>query len=97
MSYIDGFVIAVPTANKQRFIAHASNFDFRTKLYEPLRSSILNEAHEFVLPQEEGTEIVTRDLIKEIDLFVVDASMPSTGAGIEGARPCSASISAWRL
>jgi uncharacterized protein YbaA (DUF1428 family) len=27
MSYIDGFVIAVPTANKQRFIDHASHFD----------------------------------------------------------------------
>jgi len=24
MSYIDGFVIAVPTANKQKFIEHAS-------------------------------------------------------------------------
>jgi uncharacterized protein YbaA (DUF1428 family) len=27
MSYIDGFVIAVPTANKQKFIAHANSFD----------------------------------------------------------------------
>lgn len=27
MSYIDGFVIAVPTANKQAFIAHARKFD----------------------------------------------------------------------
>jgi uncharacterized protein YbaA (DUF1428 family) len=27
MSYIDGFVIAVPTANKEKFIAHADNFD----------------------------------------------------------------------
>jgi uncharacterized protein YbaA (DUF1428 family) len=27
MSYIDGFVIAVPTANKQKFIAHARHFD----------------------------------------------------------------------
>ncbi|MBZ8142460.1 RNA signal recognition particle [Rubrivivax gelatinosus] len=27
MSYVDGFVIAVPTANKQQFIAHASRFD----------------------------------------------------------------------
>lgn len=27
MSYIDGFVIAVPNANKQRFIDHASRFD----------------------------------------------------------------------
>jgi uncharacterized protein YbaA (DUF1428 family) len=27
MSYIDGFVIAVPTANKQNFIEHARHFD----------------------------------------------------------------------
>lgn len=27
MSYIDGFVIAVPTANKQKFIDHAKNGD----------------------------------------------------------------------
>ena len=27
MSYIDGFVIAVPTANRQKFIEHARHFD----------------------------------------------------------------------
>ena len=27
MAYIDGFVIAVPTANKQKFIDHAKNAD----------------------------------------------------------------------
>ena len=27
MSYVDGFVIAVPTANKQAFIDHAREFD----------------------------------------------------------------------
>ena len=27
MSYMDGFVIAVPTANKQKFIDHAEKFD----------------------------------------------------------------------
>ena len=27
MSYVDGFVIAVPTANKQQFIDHAAMFD----------------------------------------------------------------------
>lgn len=27
MSYIDGFVMAVPTANKQKFIAHAKSMD----------------------------------------------------------------------
>ncbi|WP_158884134.1 DUF1428 domain-containing protein [Rhodanobacter sp. L36] len=27
MSYVDGFVIAVPNANRDQFIAHASKFD----------------------------------------------------------------------
>jgi len=27
MKYVDGFVIAVPTANKQRFIQHANSID----------------------------------------------------------------------
>ena len=27
MSYIDGFVIAVPAANKQKFVAHARQLD----------------------------------------------------------------------
>ena len=27
MAYIDGFVIAVPTANRQKFIDHAQHFD----------------------------------------------------------------------
>ncbi len=27
MSYIDGFVLAVPTANKQKFIDHANTAD----------------------------------------------------------------------
>lgn len=27
MSYIDGFVIAVPTANREKFIEHAGRFD----------------------------------------------------------------------
>lgn len=27
MSYIDGFVIAVPTANKETFVKHATDFD----------------------------------------------------------------------
>ncbi len=27
MSYIDGFVIAVPTANKEKFVEHARHFD----------------------------------------------------------------------
>jgi uncharacterized protein YbaA (DUF1428 family) len=37
MSYVDGFVIAVPTANKQAFIEHAREVDGRLKEFGALR------------------------------------------------------------
>lgn len=65
------------------FLAHASSFDFRTKLYEPIRASALNDKHEFILPQEHGKEVVTKETIRSCGLFIIDASLPSTGAGVE--------------
>jgi Uncharacterized conserved protein len=37
MSYVDGFVIAVPTANKEKFITHAREFDAIFMEYGALR------------------------------------------------------------
>ncbi|MEM9014959.1 MAG: DUF1428 domain-containing protein [Pseudomonadota bacterium] len=37
MTYIDGFVAAVPTANKQKFIDHANQIDILFKEYGALR------------------------------------------------------------
>ncbi len=37
MNYIDGFVIAVPTANKEKFIHHAATVDVLFKEYGALR------------------------------------------------------------
>lgn len=37
MSYMDGYVIAVPTANKQKFIEYANKFDPLFKEYGALR------------------------------------------------------------
>ncbi len=37
MTYIDGYVVAVPTANKQTFIDHAKLFDALFKEYGALR------------------------------------------------------------
>lgn len=66
------------------YVAHSTHFDFKGKLYEPLRASGLNETHEILLPheQEEIGEI-TRDMIKEADVLVAEVSTPSLGAGIE--------------
>lgn len=65
------------------FVAHASNFAFKEKLYAPIRASELNSKHEFCLPQETDEDWVTLDFMRTCDALVVDVSIPSTGAGIE--------------
>ncbi len=65
------------------FVTHSSNFDFKNKLYLPLRNSPLNTLHEIKLPQEKGYEEITKDIIKNSDIVVAEVSYPSTGQGIE--------------
>jgi hypothetical protein len=67
------------------FVAHASAFDFEGKLYTPLRASELSKAHEFVLPEEEKYKGTwnTKEVIQSCGLLIADASVASTGAGIE--------------
>jgi nucleoside 2-deoxyribosyltransferase len=65
------------------YVAHSSEFDFNTKLYAPLRESALNSEYEIHLPQENGRETITKELIQGCDVVICDVSMPSTGAGIE--------------
>ncbi len=65
------------------FVAHSSSFDFKTKLYAPLRSSVLNTEHEILLPQEGEIEEITRDMIENSDVLIAEVSSPSLGAGIE--------------
>lgn len=65
------------------FVPHSSNFDFRNELYLPLRNSSLNDQHEFILPQENKREVITREIIKACGLILAEVSYPSTGQGIE--------------
>ncbi len=65
------------------FVPHSSNFDFRNELYTPLRNSNLNSEHDFILPQENKREVITKELIKTCDLVLAEVSYPSTGQGIE--------------
>ena len=65
------------------FVAHSSNFDFKNELYKPLRESVLNSSHEIILPNETGKEVITKEIIKNLDVFIAEVSYPSTGQGIE--------------
>ncbi len=65
-------------------VAHASNYDYRTELYEPLKQSTLAQEHTIVFPHdEENAEIETNSVIPEAGLLIAEVSHPSTGAGIE--------------
>jgi nucleoside 2-deoxyribosyltransferase len=65
------------------FMAHSSDFDFKNELYVPLRESELNKKHIIFLPQENGKKIITKEIIKDMDIIIAEVSYPSTGQGIE--------------
>lgn len=65
------------------FVAHATKSDFKEELYKPIRESELNKKHDFILPQENGKEVITREIIQSCDLVLAEVSHPSTGQGIE--------------
>lgn len=64
-------------------VTHSSGFDFKNKLYKPLRASVINDQYEFILPQETGKEQLTKDIIKDCKAVIAECSLPSTGQGIE--------------
>lgn len=65
------------------FVSHSSDFDYEKELYDPLRKSKLFGEHEFFLPHADDRDINTKEEIQSSDLFVAEASHPSTGSGIE--------------
>ncbi|MDP4007390.1 MAG: hypothetical protein Q8P55_02230 [bacterium] len=65
------------------FVTHSSDYDFQNELYEPLKGSQLGKRSEIIFPHEDGSEVVTKEVIKECDLIIAEVSRPSTGQGIE--------------
>jgi hypothetical protein len=66
------------------YIGHSKDFDFKKELYEPIRGSSLNTAHEIVLPHETSEELFnSKDFLKNCDLMVAEVSFSGTSLGIE--------------
>lgn len=68
---------------KKIYLPHASDYEFATKLYEPIKASPLASEYEFLLPQDGEKMVITKDLIKSCAAVVGDVSRPSLGVGIE--------------
>lgn len=64
------------------FVCHSTAFDFKSELYEPLKSG-LSGSHNLVLPHEAGADYNSKETITTCDFVIAEVSLPSTGQGIE--------------
>lgn len=66
------------------YISHSSGYDYENEIYKPIRESELARIHHFFLPHEpENIDVDAKDELKHTDVLVAEASLPSTGQGIE--------------
>jgi exosome complex RNA-binding protein Rrp4 len=66
------------------YISHSGNYDYRTELYNPLKSSVIVKDYQLFFPHDvENIDINTRNFVQHSDLVVAEVSYPSTGQGIE--------------
>lgn len=66
------------------YISHSSEYDYISKIYNPIRNSKLIQSNIFFLPHEDKSKIVnTKDIISNYDLVIAEVSLPATGQGIE--------------
>lgn len=74
------------------YIAHSNDFDYKNRLYTPLRESGLNNEYEIFLPHENGRHEDSNEVMAGCDLVIAEVSVPSTGEGIELGRAEAAGI-----
>jgi hypothetical protein len=67
------------------YVTHASSFDFKKELYEPIRQSQLDKQHDITLPHEKSDKpLASKEYLqKRCNLVIAEVSYPSTGVGIE--------------
>jgi hypothetical protein len=75
------------------YISHSGAYDYEKELYTPVKQSELAEIHQFFLPHEpENLDTDAKIELKKTDVLVAEASLPSTGQGIELAQAEAADV-----
>ena len=65
------------------YLSHASNYDYQTELYAPLKTAFA-EKYDIYFPHDtENDGQNSKQIIAESDIMLAEASYPSTGQGIE--------------
>jgi hypothetical protein len=71
-------------AKHKIYLTHASTFDYKTLLYQPLKASSLADNYQIIFPHEtDSAARYSKEIIKNSDLVLAEVSYPSTGQGIE--------------
>jgi hypothetical protein len=66
------------------YISHSSGYDYESQIYKPIKESELARVHHFFLPHEpENIDVDAKDELRQTEVLVAEASLPSTGQGIE--------------
>jgi len=70
---------------KNIYVSHSKEFNYQDELYNLIRNSELNTLFNIILPHETNTEqFNSKDFLKnECYVFVIEASYPTIGSGIE--------------
>ena len=70
---------------KTVYVTHSTDYDYRSNLYVPIRSSRLNEQLRIVLPHERSSELFSSKAFfrDECDLVIAEISTHRFGVGIE--------------
>lgn len=69
---------------KKIYVSHAASFNFKDDLYNPIRTSDLNEQFDIILPHESSEKpFNSKEGLKDCSFVIAEVSYPSTGQGIE--------------
>ena len=75
------------------YISHSSAYDYESEVYTPIKESNLATIHTFFLPHEpQNLNTDAKTELKHTDVLVAEASLPSTGQGIELAQAEAAGV-----
>lgn len=75
------------------YISHSSGYDYVNEIYKPIKKSELANIHHFFLPHEpENMDMDAKTELRQTDVLVAEASLPSTGQGIELAQANAADV-----
>lgn len=65
------------------YISHSSKYDYKNKIYHPIKQSNLVRENTLFFPHDDNKIVNTKEIIANYDLVIAEVTLPATGQGIE--------------